>query len=133
MATSLAVARTITKYLEIDENIVFPPNIDTIVLQSTLQWLRFNHLDMRWNATKILFMLNRNSKNTNLINQKIINLIDTECIYIKKLILREICVSDGISEKTREHVFFKCKNDPCFVIRMLYEKVVTERRAKTDS
>lgn len=133
MATSITAARTIIKYLEIDESIVLPQNIETIVLQSTLQWLRFNHLDMRWNATRILFMLNRNPENTNLINQRIINLIDTECVYIKNLILREICINNGISAKTREHVFLKCKNDPCFVVRMVYEEVVTEQCAKTDS
>lgn len=133
MATSITAARTIIKYLEIDESTVLPQNMETIVLQSALQWLRFNNLDMRWNATRILFMLNRNPENTNLINQRIISLIDTECVYIKNLILREICMNNGISTKTREHVFLKCKNDPCFVVRMLYEKVVTEQRAKTDS
>lgn len=131
-ATIISVTRTIIKYLETDDSIMFPKNIETVVLQNALQWLRFDYLDIKWNATRILFMLIRNSENENLVNQKIINLIDTECVYIKNLILQQIYVTDGIFEKTREYVLTKCENDPCFVVRMVCAEVQAKHRAETN-
>lgn len=129
-ATSLSVLRTIINYFEIDDSIVLPKSIETVVLQNALQWLKFDYIDIKWNATKILFMLMRNPENSNLVNQKVIELIDTECFYIKNLILRHIYETDGLYEKTRDYVIAKCENDPCSIVRDVCAEVRQNQNTK---
>ena len=71
----------------------------------------------------------RREDNRGLINQKILELIDSESVYIKNLILRQVFEVEGISETTQEYVRFKCRNDPCFVVRMVCEEV--EKKQET--
>lgn len=47
------------------------------------------------------------------------NGIDSECVYVKKLILRRIGKAKGVSDVTREYITTKCENDPCYVVRMV--------------
>lgn len=129
MATSISVTRTIIKFFEVDDSVVLPQNAEAVILQNVLQWLRFDNMDIKWNATRILFMLIRNPENASLINQKVINLIDTQCVYIKNLILRQLHLHDGIFEKTREYVFSKCEIDPCFVVRKVCAEVQSKSHA----
>lgn len=130
IATSLSVANMIIKYLELDEKIVFPQNVESVILQNVLQWLQFEYLDLKWQATRILLMLSRNHENVNLINQKIIDLIDTESVYIKNLILQNMNKIDGISKKTREYVYSKCINDECFVVRKVCAELMDDNSSK---
>lgn len=129
MATSISVTRTIIKFFEVDDSVVLPQNVEAVILQNVLQWLRFDNMDIKWNATRILFMLIRNPENASLINQKVINLIDTQCVYIKNLILRQLHLHDGIFEKTREYVFSKCEIDPCFVVRKVCAEIQSKSHA----
>ena len=129
MGTSISVTRTIIKFFEVDDSVVLPQNAEAVILQNVLQWLRFDNMDIKWNATRILFMLIRNPENASLINQKVINLIDTQCVYIKNLILRQLHLHDGIFEKTREYVFSKCEIDPCFVVRKVCAEVQSKSHA----
>lgn len=129
IATSISVTRTIIKYFEVDDSVVLPQNTEAVILQNVLQWLRFDNMDIKWNATRILFMLIRNPENASLINQKIINLIDTQCVYIKNLILRQLNLHDGIFEKTRKYVFSKCEVDPCFVVRKVCAEIQSKSHA----
>lgn len=127
-ATLIIVLEMLDEYLEINDNIRFPLKIETIVLQNVLQWLQFDYLDIRWHATRILFKLLRNAEYENLINQKIIDLIDNDCVYIKNLILRQIFKIKGITEKTQNYVVFKCQQDPCFVVKMVCNEVLEEQK-----
>ena len=115
IATTNSVTSTIKEYLEIDNKIKFPENV--------LQWLQLNNVDIKWNAIHILFMLTRSAENESFINNKIINLIDDEGIYVKIAILRQIYLYDGISESTRNYVISKCENDPCYVVRKTCEEI----------
>lgn len=133
MATSISVTRTIIKFFEVDDSVVLPQNVEAVILQNVLQWLRFDNMDIKWNATRILFMLIRNPENVSFINQKVINLIDTQCVYIKNLILRQLSRHDGIYEKTYEYVFSKCKIDPCFVVRKVCAEVQSKIHAEAKS
>lgn len=125
-ATIFYVTRIIIEYLEVDGSILFPPKIETIILQNVLQWLRCDYLDIRWNATRILFKLLRNPENEGLINQKLIYLIDNDCVYIKNLIMRQIFEVNGIYESTQEYIMSKCQHDPCFVVRMVCAEIQGE-------
>ena len=119
IATTISVMRIINEYLEVKDSVLFPKKIETVVLQNVLQWLHFDYVDIRWNATRILFKLIRNSENEGLVNQKVINLIDNDCVYIKNLIIRQIFKVNGIYKSTQEYVLSKCQHDSCFVVRMV--------------
>ena len=93
-----------------------------------LQWLNHDYIDIRWNATRILLKLLRNPENQHLINQKVVDLINNDCVYIKTLILREIYEVPGITKVTQHYILEKCKNDSCFVVRMVASEIENEKR-----
>lgn len=128
VATTISVTRTLIEYLENTDEVVFPKNIEALVLQNVLQWLNHDYIDIRWNATRILLKLLRSPENHHLINQKVVELIDNDCIYIKKLILREIYEVPGITKITKHYILEKCKNDSCFVVRMVASELEKEKR-----
>lgn len=128
-ATTISVMRIINEYLGVDDDIVLPSKIESIVLQNVLQWLRDDYQDIRWNAARIMFKLMRNEDNRGLINQKILELIDSESVYIKNLILRQVFEIEGIFDTTQEYVRSKCRHDPCFVVRMVCEEMEKKQEA----
>lgn len=127
IATTISVTRILIEYLENTDEVVFPKNIEAVVLQNTLQWLNYDHIDIRWNATRILLKLLRNPENHNLINQKVVELIDNDCAYIKNLILRRVYEVPGITKVTQHYILEKCKNDSCFVVRMVASEIEKEK------
>ena len=127
IATTISVTRILIEYLEDTDEVVFPKNIEAVVLQNALQWLNCDHIDVRWNATRILLKLLRNPENHHLINQKVIELIDNDCVYIKNLILRRVYEVPGITKVTQHYILEKCKNDPCFVVRMVTAEIEKEK------
>ena len=118
-ATMIAVARMIDHYLEIKDDVILPPRVDIVVLHNVLQWLQSDNLDTRCIATRILLALARNPENENVVNRQLLSLIDSECVYIKNLILRRIGKAKGVNDVTKAHITSKCENDPCYVVRMV--------------
>ncbi len=116
-ATKIKVTQLITEYLELDEKVRFPADIELIVLQNTLQWLTEKRYEIRWNAVRILIMLLRNPANTDIVNNELISLIDTESVQIKNLIQRQIRKATGIRKETLEYITKKCKNDSSYIVR----------------
>lgn len=123
IATSIAVTNIIIKYLETTDYVLLPAKIEAVVLQNALQWLRSEHLDIRWNATRILLSMCRNPENQGVVNHQLVNLIDTGNVYTKNLIMRRIHKTNGITDLTREYIISKCKNDANFVVRKVCAEV----------
>ena len=123
VATIVAVTHLIIEYLETTDSIIFPSKIESIVLQNVLQWLHSEHLDIRWNATRVFLMLCRNPENCGIVNQRLINLIDESSFYIKNLVVRQIYNMKEISDSTKEYIMTKCRQDPNFVLRMVCAEV----------
>lgn len=121
-ATTHKVTDSIIKYLEVSDTVVFPPRIETLVLQNVLQWLRSEYLDIRWNATRILLTMLRNPENRVLVNHQLITLVDSGCYYIKNLIMRQLNQVEGITEATRNYIISECENDSNYVVRMVCEE-----------
>ena len=121
-ATIHKVSDLILKYLNYDKNIVFPPKVEMIILQNVLQWLKSEYLNIRWNATIILLAMLRNPENKDLVNHKLLELVDTDCYYIKNLIMRQLNIVEGIAEDTKEYIISKCENDVNYVVRMVCEE-----------
>ena len=126
VATTIAVTRLIVEYLETTDTITLPGRIETITLQYVLQWLHSEYLDIRWNATRILFSMAHNPVNHGIINNQLIKLIDSSNMYIKNLILRHVYKSSGITNETKKYVFSRCKYDANFVVRMVCADVEKE-------
>ncbi len=121
-ATIIAIEVLWFNYLESDEKASFTHTLNAIVLQNILQWLKSDFLDERYVATKILLAMARNSENENIVNRLLINLIDSECVYIKNYILQNIKTQKGIWDTTKQYIISKCENDACFAVRMLCER-----------
>lgn len=120
-ATIHKVSDLILKYLNNDKNIIFTPKVEMIILQNVLQWLKSDYLNIRWNATIILLAMLRNPENIDLVNHKLLELVDTDCFYIKNLIMRQLNV-EGIEEDTRNYIISKCEYDPNYVVRKACEE-----------
>lgn len=123
VATTIAVTHLIAEYLEVSDTIILPSKIEAIVLQNVLQWLNSDHLDIRWNATRILITMSRNSENYGIINHQLVTLIDSNSVYIKNLIMRHLPKMNGITTGTKEYIISKCKLDTNYVVRMVCSEV----------
>lgn len=123
VATTIAVTQLIIKYLENSDDVMLPARVEAIILQSVLQWLRSEYTDIRWNATRILLTMSRNPENCGIVNHQLVNLIDSNSVYIKNLIMRHLHKIKGITDGTKEYVMSKCKHDANFVVRMVCDEV----------
>ena len=132
VATIVAVTHLIIEYLETTDSVVLPSKIEAVVLQNVLRWLHSEHLDVRWNATRIFLMLCRNPENRGIVNHRLINLVDENNVYIKNLIVQKIYDMDEISSSTKEYIMTKCRQDTNFVVRMVCAEVEGKRKNSTE-
>lgn len=123
IATTISVTHLIVEYLENSDDVMLPSRVEAIILQNVLQWLHSEHTDIRWNATRILLTMSRNPENYGIVNHQLVNLIDSNSVYIKNLIMRHLHKMNGITDGTREHIISKCKHDANFVVRMVCDEV----------
>lgn len=123
IATTISVARLIVGYLENSDDAMLPSRVEAIILQNVLQWLHSEHIDIRWNATRILLAMSRNPENYGIVNHQLVNIIDSNNAYIKNLIIRHLHKMDGITDGTREYIISKCKHDTNFIVRMVCDEV----------
>lgn len=122
IATTISVERIIVEYMELSCNIILPTRVESIVLYYVLQWIKSYNTNVRYYAVKILFMLLRNKRNKKIINRQILNIIDSDNVYIKNLIINNIHMARNVSNDTYQYVFSKCKNDSNYAIRMLCQE-----------
>ena len=127
VATIIAVSHLIIKYLETTDTVMLPNRVEAIVLQNVLQWIHSEHSDIRWNATRILLTLSRNSENYGVINHQLVTLIDSNSVYIKNLIMRHLHKTNGITDGTKAYIVTKCKHDANFVVRMVCAEMEEKR------
>lgn len=123
IATTIAVTHLIVEYLESSDDVILPFRVEAIILQNVLQWLHSEYTDIRWNATRILFTMSRNPENSGIVNHQLVNLVDSNSVYIKTLIMRHLHKMNGITDKTREYIFSKCKQDANFIVRMVCDEL----------
>lgn len=123
VATTIAVTRLIAEYLESSDEVMLPSRVEAIILQNVLQWLHSEYTDIRWNATRILLTMSRNPENYGIVNHQLVNLIDSDSVYIKNLIMRHLHTMNGIADGTKDYIISKCKYDANFVVRMVCAEV----------
>ena len=133
VSTTIAVTHLIVEYLETSEDVVLPSRVESIILQNVLQWLHSEYTDIRWNATRILLTMSRNPENCGIVNHQLVNLVDSNSVYIKNLIMRHLHKMDGITDVTKEYIISKCRHDANFVVRMVCdetEKSIAENKTE---
>lgn len=121
--TTIAVTNLIVEYLENSDDVMLPARVEAAILQNVLQWLHSEYTDIRWNATRILLTMSRNPENCGIVNHQLMNLIDSDSVYIKNLIIRHLHKMNGITDRTKEYIISKCKQDANFVVRMVCDEV----------
>ena len=119
VSTTISVTHLIIEYLESSENVMLPSRVEAIILQNVLQWLHSEYTNIRWNATRILLTMSRNPENCGIVNHQLVDLVDSNSVYIKKLIIRHLHKMNGITDETKEYIISKCRNDANFVVRMV--------------
>ena len=123
VATTMAVTYLIAGYLENSDDVMFPSKVESIILQNVLQWLCSDYADIRYNATRILLTMSRNPENFSIVNHQLVNLIDSDNMYIKNLIMRNIYKMNCIADGAKEYIISKCRHDTNFVVRMVCKEV----------
>lgn len=123
VTTTIAVTNLIVEYLENSDDVMLPARVEAAILQNVLQWLHSEYTDIRWNATRILLTVSRNPENCGIVNHQLMNLIDSDSVYIKNLIIRHLHKMNGITDRTKEYIISKCKQDANFVVRMVCDEV----------
>ena len=122
-ATAITVTRFIADYLEMSESLILKRDTEAIILHNTFEWLLMDSTDVRWNATKILFALSRNKENADIINRKILSLIESDNVFIKNVILRKLNESPSACDEIKKRVFEICENDSNYVTRMVCQEL----------
>ncbi len=123
VATTIAVTHLLVEYLESSEDVMLPSRVEAIIFQNVLQWLHSEYTDVRWNATRILLAMSRNPENCGIVNHQLVNLIDSNSVYIKNLIIRHLHEMKGVTDGTKEYIISKCRHDANFVVRMVCDEV----------
>lgn len=67
--------------------------------------------------------MSRNPENCGIVNRQLINLIDSDSVFIKNLIMRHLHKVNGITDGTKEYIISKCSHDANFVVRMVCDEV----------
>ncbi|MEN6471471.1 MAG: hypothetical protein ABFC62_08390 [Clostridiaceae bacterium] len=113
-------------YLEANNAPVSDIQLEHIVLQQVIEWCVDPDLDIRWNAVQMLFLLLRNQENRNIVCNQLVKLIDTDNVYIKNKILRNIHLLKDIDFETFKYIIQKASVDTNYVVR----KVVNDIKMK---
>lgn len=119
IATTISVTSFIANYLELSSNVAFQKPIETTILHYAFAWIHTDYVDIRWNSTRILLALLRNTDNREIINRHIVSLIERDNVYIKNLILQHILHVSGITKESYEYIIETCKHDANYVTRMV--------------
>lgn len=118
-STQIQICSTIEKYLENKQDLKIDTNLESIILQKTISWLRLESLDVRWHCVNIMFMLLRNESLKTIINFQLTKLIDNDNCYIKNLI-QSLAKKYNIDEDIKHYINQKCSIDTHFVVRKVY-------------
>ena len=115
-ATLIKVVAVFRRFYE-QNSLRLSERVEIALLSNVLIWVTNNNLDIRWNACKILFDLKQRFKDSNLIDRKLYELMDDDCVYIKYLILDHL---DDISidGKIKDEIINKAQLDNNYLVRL---------------
>lgn len=120
ISTTIRVSGIICEFYGMAKEPVIPEKVEFLILQNALQWLNCGRLEIRRNATVILFNLLKNPEYRDVINSQLIYLVDNENLYIKNVIMRRLNKVPGIKDSTKNYIMKKCENDANYLVRMVW-------------
>lgn len=120
------VSGFIAELLEYKKNNKLSNREESVILFNASDWLHSENTDVRWNSMRILFSLLSNPEHREIINRIIVDVIGSENVYIKNLILTKLPQQEGISKETREFLFDICERDANYVTRKRCQEVKSE-------
>ena len=120
IATKMSIVNMLKKFFN-QKGIRLSTRIEAALLSNVLQWSVDDNLDIRWNSCNILFDLSQRLVEPKLVANKISDLMEHDCVYIKILIVKNL-VNINISEEAKKEIFRKADNDPCYLVRMKSEE-----------
>ncbi|MGN0487864.1 MAG: hypothetical protein ACI4HO_01225 [Ruminococcus sp.] len=123
-ATLIHVSGFIAELLAYEKNYKLSNLEETVLLFNASDWLYSSDTDVRWNSMRILFSLSSAPEHREIINRIIIDIIDSENVYIKNLILTQMPKDDRVNEETRKYVYGVCENDANYVVRMRCKEIM---------
>lgn len=118
-ATTITVEIMLNRFLRTANDFNFSEKIESLVLQKVLKWLHSYNSDIRYYATSILLSLCSLPDNEALINRQLIQLVDSDNVSIKLLILHNVYHTNGIRNTTKEYILSKCERDPNYIVRQV--------------
>ena len=65
----------------------------------------------------------RNPENAGIVNHRLISLVDSDNVFIKNLIIRNIYKENAITEATRDYILLRCEKNASFVVRKVCKEV----------
>lgn len=115
-ATKISIVNMLKNFYE-QKNNKLSSRIETALLSNVLQWLGDSNIDIRWNACNILFELSQRLIKPELVANKLIDLMEHDCGYIKILIIKNLA-DIHISDAAKKEIFRKADNDSNYLVRI---------------
>lgn len=95
-------------------------NIQSILLQTVLNWMYDENVDVRWNCVQVLIMLSKDKEVKEIINYQLIRLIDN--VFVKNKI-QNMILKYEIDKDIVDYINNKCKNDNHYMVRKVYAEL----------
>ena len=109
--TVLSVSRFVVDMLVGEYKGKLGNDVEWLLLINSLEWMHINNNEARANATRVLLALAYNDDNHDIINRTLLNIVKTENVYLKNLILRKMSLVEGISTETQSIITETCLQD----------------------
>jgi hypothetical protein len=113
-------------FLQADNSPLSDEKMGQIILQQAIEWCANSDFGTRWNAVQLLFLLLRDIENKDVVCNQLVKLMDTDNVYIKNRILRNIHLLLNVDNETYKYVIQKASVDTNYVVRKVASEVRTE-------
>ena len=112
------------------QDFAFAYNVEELIFQNALTWIDSSRTAIRMNSLRILLAILRNTENRGIravVNHKLISIVDNDNLHLKTLLLG--CLdTEGIEDGTRSYILQRCSNDPNYVVRMGFRKLIGDQK-----
>jgi len=113
-------------YLETSNFPLSDIQLEHIILQQAIEWTMESDVDIRWNAVQILFLLLQNIENSKVVCNQLVKLMDTDNVYIKNKILRNVHLLEAVDYETLKYIVQKASVDTNYVVRKVVGEIQME-------
>ena len=117
-------------YLKVKSSTLQDKQLEQLFVLNSIKWSNIPDDATRRNAVRILFLLLDNPINEDIVCSQLVKLIDTDNVYIKTEILRELPKLRNINNECYQYIAQKASVDSNFVVRSAVEKIIIEENKR---